>query len=326
MHHRPALLTGALLAGALLLGCGRHRDDSILAHGTIEVVETDVSPMATARLLRVAVEEGDAVRVGDTLAILTQANLAATLNGQRARVLVAEAALRDLERGARVEEIAAAEADLSGAESDVTRTTRDLERARTLAAGRAISQQAVDNANDAVTAATSRRDAARERLALLRAGTRPERVRQARAEYASARAALAAAEANATDLVLLAPVDGVVFERYAETGEVLTAGSPALTLGQVARPWVRVFLPAQDVARIRLGQPATVTLDGLPGRSFPGVVAVINPRAEFTPRVALTEQERADLMFGVRIDVADSTGAVKPGLPARAVLAPQATP
>ena len=311
---------------AALVSCSRQPTTDIIAHGTIEVIETDVSPMATARLLRIPVEEGDLVQAGDTLAILTQATLAATLDGQRARVTAAEAALRDLERGARVEELAAAEAELAGAESDVSRTTRDLERARTLAAGRAISQQSVDNASDAVATATSRRDAARERLALLRAGSRPERIRQARAEVSSARAALAAAEANAADLVLLSPVRGVVFERYAEAGEVLTPGSPALTVGEVSHPWVRAFLTARDVARIRLGQPAVVTLDGAPGRRFPGTVTVINPRAEFTPRAALTEEEREDLMFGMRIDVHDSTGAVKPGLPATAVLVPAAAP
>ncbi len=315
-----------ILTAMTLAACNRQPSTDIVAHGTIEVIETDVSPMATARLLRVPVEEGDFVRAGDTLAILTQATLAATLDGQRARLAAAEAALRDLERGARPEEVAAAEAELSGAESDVARTTRDLERARALVGGQAISQQAVDNASDAVATAVSRRDAARERLALLRAGSRPERIRQARADVSTARAALAAAEANATDLVLLSPVQGVVFERYAQAGEVLTPGSPALTVGEVSRPWVRVFLAARDVARIRLGQPAVVTLDGVPARQYPGIVTVINPRAEFTPRAALTEEEREDLMFGVRIDVQDSTGAVKPGLPATAVLLPAASP
>ena len=107
---------------------------------------------------------------------------------------------------------------------------------------------------------------------------------------------------------------------------MLTPGSPALTVGEVSHPWVRVFLPARDVARIRIGQAAVVTLDGVPGPRFVGTVTVINPRAEFTPRAALTEEEREDLMFGVRIDVQDTTGAVKPGLPATAVLAPAAAP
>jgi len=326
VRNLPVPRNTPILLAVVLASCSRQASTNIVAHGTIEVIETDVSPMATARLLRIPVEEGDVVRAGDTLAILTQATLAATLDGQRARVAGAEAALRDLERGARPEEVKAAEAELSGAESEVSRTTRDLERARTLASGRAISQQAVDNANDALATATSRRDAARERLALLRAGSRPERIRQARAEVSSARAALAAAEANAADLVLLSPVDGVIFERYAEAGEVLTPGSPALTVGQVSHPWVRVFLPAHDAARIKLGQPAIITLDGAPGREFSGTVTVINPRAEFTPRAALTQEEREDLMFGVRIDVQDSTGAVKPGLPATAVLSPAAMP
>ncbi len=320
LRHAVLLMTISCLA------CSRQATTDIVAHGTIEVIETDVSPMATARLLRVPVEEGDAVRAGDTVAVLTQAALSATLDGQRARVASADAALRDLERGARPEELARAQAELEGAQSNLALSARNLERARALLAGNAISQQAVDNANDAVATATSRRDAAQEQLALLQAGTRPDRIRQARSEAATARAALAAAEANAADLVLVAPTDGVILERYAEAGEVLTPGSPVLTLGQVSRPWVRVFVAARSVARIRLGQRATVTLDGLPDQLFSGIVSVINPRAEFTPRAALTEEERQDLLFGVRIDIQDSTGAVKPGLPATAVFVPAGTP
>jgi HlyD family secretion protein len=67
---------------------------------------------------------------------------------------------------------------------------------------------------------------------------------------------------------------------------------------------------------VALGQPAEVFLTGVTDRSWKGTVTVINPRAEFTPRAALTEEERADLMFGLRVQVDDTTGAIKPGLPA----------
>ena len=62
----------------------------------------------------------------------------------------------------------------------------------------------------------------------------------------------------------------------------------------------------------------------MPARSFNGRVVAINSKAEFTPRVALTEDERADLMFGVKIEFQDSTGALKPGLPVTVTIAKKA--
>ncbi|MCU0621495.1 MAG: efflux RND transporter periplasmic adaptor subunit [Gemmatimonadales bacterium] len=317
---RPARV--AVLFVPLLVACAPDATPGIVGHGTVEVTETDVAPIATARVVRIAVQEGQRVALGDTLVVLVQSALPAQLEGQRARVLAAAAAVRDLERGARPQELDAARAELAGAEADVERTARELVRIGRLADGNAVSRQALDNAEAAARTASSRRDAARERLALLQAGSRPERIRQAEAELANARAAYDATLASAGDLVLLAPADAVVLSRTAEPGEVLTPGTPALTLGDVHRPWVRLYLAARDVGRIRVGQPARVALDGIPDRTFDGAVAIINPRAEFTPRAALSEEERADLMFGVRVDLRDTTGAVKPGLPATVTLDP----
>jgi HlyD family secretion protein len=133
---------------------------------------------------------------------------------------------------------------------------------------------------------------------------------------ATARAQLERAEAAATDLVLTAPSAGTVLARHVEPGEVLAAGVPAVSLGDPARPWIRVFVPAPAVAAIRVGQTARVRVEGVPGRTFEGRVVSIATRAEFTPRVALTEQERADLLFGVKLELRDTTGTLKAGLPA----------
>ena len=70
--------------------------------------------------------------------------------------------------------------------------------------------------------------------------------------------------------------------------------------------------------RIRVGEPAEVRANAVPGGRFPGRVVEIAPRAEFTPRAALTEEERADLVFAVRVAVRDTTGALKPGMPVEA--------
>lgn len=151
---------------------------------------------------------------------------------------------------------------------------------------------------------------------MLREGTRPERVQAARAELASARAALAGTQAVAGDLVLTSPVDGVVISRNAEPGELLGAGQSAITLGESAAPFVRVYVSTRLLPRVREGQRAVAWLDGYPNHPIPGRVVAINPQAEFTPRVALTETERADLLFGVKVALSDTTGLLRPGLPA----------
>jgi HlyD family secretion protein len=304
------------LLALTLAGCNREPSDEVVATGTIEVREVDVSPLVAARVVRMLTDEGAAVRAGDTLAILTQSTTRADLARQEARVLAAEAALREAVAGARRPEIERAEAELRMREAEAEHALRDLKRTVPLADSGAVSVQALDAARAGADAAVARRDAAREALRLLREGTRPERVQAARAEVASAKASLAAERAVAGDLVLLAPVDGIVLSRNAEPGEMLAVGQSPLTIGETAEPYVRVYVPTRSLPLVRNGQAATAVLDGFPERPIAGRVVAISPEAEFTPRVALTETERADLLFGVKVALEDTTGLVRPGLPA----------
>ncbi|HUO51430.1 MAG TPA: HlyD family efflux transporter periplasmic adaptor subunit [Gemmatimonadaceae bacterium] len=305
------LVALALLAGA----CGREPGNVARSVGTVEVVEVDVAPLVSARVTRMYVDEGDVVRAGDTLAALTLSTIRPDVESRRARLASAEAQLRDLEAGARPAELDRAAAELRAAEADASHAESDVQRLAPLAKSGTVSQQAYDAAVAASRAAVARRDAARQSYRLLQEGTRPERIGAARAEVANARAALAAMEGTASDLVLLAPVPGVILGRHAEPGEVLRAGEPALTLGDLGRPWVRVFVDQRAMPRIRVGDPAVAVLDAYPDRRFPGRVVAIRDKAEFTPRVAFTEEERADLVFGVKVELTDSAGMLKPGLP-----------
>jgi HlyD family secretion protein len=99
-----------------------------------------------------------------------------------------------------------------------------------------------------------------------------------------------------------------------DPGEVIAAGTPAVTVGRTTEPWVRVYVPASALAGLAVGQAVAVTVPGL-ARELAGRITTINNRAEFTPRVALTEDERADQLFGVRVDVRGET-TLKPGMPA----------
>jgi HlyD family secretion protein len=296
----------------LLMACGRRNADPGLARGTVELPEADIAAMTAARVVAVRVEEGDAVEAGDTLALLTQSDLSATLSAQSSRVATAAANVRDLSAGARPEEIRGAEAEQAAAAAELERAAAELVRIRELASRDVVSKQDLDNAISAERVARSRSQAAEEAVRLLRAGSRPERIAAASAELASARAALAQIEARAADLVLVSPVAGIVLSRNAEPGEALAPNVPVVTIGETSRPYVRIYVAQSVAAMLSVGQSATVQTGD--GRSLVGRVAAISPKAEFTPRVALTEQERADLMFGVKVEFATPAEAPYAGL------------
>lgn len=313
---RPSAVAPILSLLAMLIGaCSRDDTDAIEAVGTVEIREHDVAPMTAARVVRLLVDEGAAVEAGDTVAVLSVSTLAADIEQARARLATTQAALREAEAGPRTAEIERAEAELRGAEAEADRAAKDLVRIQALTESGALSEQQLDAARTLATTTANRRDALRETLRLLRQGTRPERIAGARAEVANAQAALASAQATRSDLVLLSPVNGIVLGRHAEAGEVVPPGTPVMTVGESAKPWVRVYISPADAARLTVGDPAVATLDDLPGREFPGRIVSLATKAEFTPRVALTEDERADLLFAVRVELDDSAGTLKPGLP-----------
>ncbi|MGZ8376786.1 MAG: HlyD family secretion protein [Gemmatirosa sp.] len=313
---RPVVARPLGLAAVLLIaGCrGDASDGALVARGTVEWTQVDVAPLTAGRVTRVLVEEGARVRAGDTLAILEQPALDAMLAQGEARVAASRAQLRELEAGARNAELARAAAELQATSVEATRTAADSTRLAPLAAAGTVSPQQLDAARAQARVAAARRDAAAAALRLLRVGARPERLRAAGAELTGAQAAAAGTQATARDLTLLAPVDGTVLVRAAEPGAVLATGVPALTLGEPRRPWVRVYVASTDLPRVRVGAAAEVRADGTT-RAVPGRVVAIRDRAEFTPRVALTEEERADLVFGVKVAIMDTSGALRAGLP-----------
>jgi HlyD family secretion protein len=298
-----------------LASCGRPSAVTVEATGTLEVVEVDVSPISAARVSKVLVDEGAAVRAGDTLAVLTIPTLPADVAQREARAAAASAAFQEAEHGPRSAEITAAAAELAAAEAAADRASRDVERLGPLAAKQNVSARDFDAARTLAASSGGHRDALRAQLQLLREGTRPERVHAAEADARGARASVASALATAGDLVLVSPVTGTVTSRAAEPGEVIGAGQPALTVAQTGRQTVRVYVSEAILPRVRTGQNVHALLDAFPGHEFKGRVVAISTKAEYTPRVALTETERADLLFGVKIEFSDSTGMLKAGLP-----------
>ena len=278
---RDAVFVTVLLAVAA--GC--NRDGSVLrVSGTVEIRELQLAPLASGRLVRLLKDEGDTVRRGDTVAVLEQPGLEAVISQRRAQAQAA----------------AARTAEIDAAVADSQRAANDLRRAAPLHQSGVISAQQFENLQSAAAAAAAR-------LQAVRAATR---------DSAAARAGVLATEAIRDQLTIIAPDDGVILTRFADRGEAVATGTPVVSLGLVHHPWIRAYVGDRYVGRIKLGAAVTVRPDGY-DRGFSGHIVEISSRAEFTPRAALTERERADLVFAIKValDSADAGGRVKAGMP-----------
>lgn len=347
-------------------------DGRIQVTGTIEALQVDVSAKVAGRISALRVQEGQAVTRGQVLAFLDVAELDAEKRRAEAGMRSAEAQLRDLQAGARVQEVNEARAQAARAQARLndllagsraqeieqaraalrsaaaTRewTERDYRRAQELFAKELIAAQEVDRARQAwevavagersaverasmveagareqeIAAGRAELKAAQERLGLLLAGPRPDAVAAARARVAEATAALALAESRLGEGTIVSPLTGVVLRKNLEAGEIANPGVSIATLADPADMWLRAYVAETEVGRIRIGQPAQITVDAFPGRTFPGMITEVASEAEFTPKNVQTRKERVNLVFRVKIAVSGSDGILKPGMPADAVL------
>ncbi|NIS80844.1 MAG: HlyD family efflux transporter periplasmic adaptor subunit [Anaerolineales bacterium] len=175
-----------------------------------------------------------------------------------------------------------------------------------------------------------RYDSALDRLAELQSGefslqvlVVEQSLEQAHAAVVQAEAALrqAAAELTVISLqlekyTLYAPASGVVATRNVEPGEVVQPGVALMTLYQLEKMTITVFVPEDQYGRIILGQRVIVTVDSFPDETFSATVTHIADRAEFTPRNVQTQEGRRTTVFAVELVLEDLTGRLKPGMPA----------
>lgn len=317
-----ALLAVCLLAPA---GCklpwGKGDDGPVTVSGTVEVHEVPLAFQVPGRIQRLGADEGDRVAAGDVVAEIDPADLEVAVARARAEAAAAAAALAELEAGTRAQELKVGEADLARASADRALAATERERLRQMVPQDAAPQADLDRAERQYAVAVAAEAQAREHLALLREGPRVEEIDRARAERQARDAAARAADRDLGHARLTSPAAGVITVRMAEQGEVVAPGQPVLRLAELDRPWVRAYLAEPDLARVRLGQPATVRVDGVPDRTFKGRLAFIAADAEFTPKVVETRELRVDLVYRIKVEVEDPDGRLKVGMPADVTLA-----
>jgi HlyD family secretion protein len=318
---RSLLVCSLVLTLLTSSGCREGVDDgTIHASGHIEATEVRLAAKVGGVLLEAPLEEGDEVHVGTLVARLETVDAEHRLAQARAQAEAADAQLRLLLAGTRAEDLRRAEEQLAQARAELDAARRDLERLAGLADRGTATEKSRDDAETREEVADRAVAAARSQLDKLVAGPRRQQIEAARARRAAAEAAVAAVDQQIRDAVVLAPRDGVVTARVAEPGEVLPPGATVAVLTDLARPWLEVWIDQPNLSRVALGDEVEVLLDGQ-DRAFVGTVTFVSPVAEFTPKNVQTPEERAKLVFRIKITLDNSEGVFKPGMPADAYFA-----
>jgi HlyD family secretion protein len=299
---------------------GRSSANELKLSGNIEAHESLVSFKVTGRIIELPVDEGMAMKTGDLLARLDSADY-------RQQVAVDQATQRVRNRqlvlglaGSRWQDVEAAKQTVIDSKADLDQKKKDYARYEALYEKDEISGQTRDQAATNVTRAQATYDRAQEILNELVEGTRKEELDVDRSNVRQAKESLDMSQIRLSYTVLQAPFDGIVLVRQAERGEVVSPGTPVVTLADLDHIWLRVYLPETDLGKIHWDQAVDVRTDTYPGKSYRGRVSVIASDAEFTPKSVQTETERVTLVYRIKIDVENPNHELKPGMPADAYI------
>ena len=297
MSARHLLLAAAILG--VVSACQR-RSDTV--SGTIQVDEVHVAPRVGGRVEKIFFREGDPLRAGEIIMQLEASEL-------KARRDYVAAQLAELEKGPRSEEIEAAKQDWQSQTAQLEFARADAKRAEALLQNRTISPSEAQRAAANASALEKNAAAAQQRYEMLREGTRPERLAQARAQ-------LEEIEAQFREMQIVAPSDSILEILNVKVGDVLAPNREVATLILPGYLWVRVYVPQPWLGHIKLGETVRVRVDSFPKEEFRGIVEQINRQAEFTPRNVQTVEDRIRQVFGVKIRLENRDEKLRAGMSA----------
>ena len=303
MRIRQLFLT-VLINVLLFGGCSDNGGDLIEASGTIEGTDVDIRTEVAGKINEIRFDEGTLVERGDTLLIIDDTNYQIQLRQAIANQEAAEAQYRLALEGTRKEDILQAEANFKNAESDYTRM-------KDLLASKTITQKQYDDVY-------TRYVTAKQMYEKLLRGLRKDEIIMARAKRDQAAAQADLLRKKVNDCNIISPSSGTVTLKAVEEGELVNVGANVLRITYMDKVNLTIYVGEADLGKVRLGQTAKVSIDSYEDRSFDGKVVYISPVAEFTPKNVQTKEERTKLVFGVKIQVENLDGALKPGLPADA--------
>ena len=291
-----------VLAGVALMmaACGGN-EKAYDATGTFEATETTVYAEQSGALLTFSVNEGDHIEAGKEVGLIDTTQTWLKIRQLDATKEVYQSQKPDMER-----QIAATRQQLSKAQ-------QDEQRYRELVADGAAPSKMLDDASSQVKVLQKQLDA---QISSLSTSTRSldKQTVAANVQIEQLRDMLRKCH-------IVTPTKGTVLEKYVERGEFVAIGKPLFKIADTEQMFMRAYVTSAQLQNIRIGQHVKVFADYGDGqkKAYDGTVSWISSRSEFTPKTILTDDERADLVYAVKVAVKND-GYVKIGMYGEVVL------
>jgi HlyD family secretion protein len=276
----------------LALGCrGEPKPD---AYGNIEATEVVVGAEASGQIKWFTPTEGGHIGAATPVALIDTSQLAL----QREQIVSQRAASDSRVREGR------AQMSVLSVQRDVAQ--RNYERTKRLYDQQAATAQQLDQAERDYRTLTQQIEAARSQIATVSH------------EASSSDARVAQINDQIRKSVIKNPQAGTVLATYVQAGEFVQTGAPLYRIADLQELTLRAYVSEDQLAHVKIGQSAQVSVDvgKEQRRAFPGTVSWVSAQAEFTPTPVQTREERADLVYAVKIRIANPNGVLKIGMPA----------
>jgi multidrug resistance efflux pump len=178
----------------------------------------------------------------------------------------------------------------------------------------------VDTAKAQYERAEAAVQAAQAQLEALKAGATQEQIAVAEAQVEQTQAAADLLKVQLDKMTLTASTSGLVMEKTVHRGEMAAAGATLMTIANLDEVTLTIYIPEDEIGKVKVGQVVEVSVDSFPGRAFEGQVNYIASEAEFTPKNVQTKKERVNMVFAVKVKIPNPKHELKPGMPADAVI------
>ncbi|PNL93525.1 HlyD family secretion protein [Aggregatibacter aphrophilus] len=247
-------------------------------NGRLELKRLDVATLYPGRVEEILVQEGDEVKINQPLARLSSTISQTQVSGALAQKKRAE------------ETVSRALAEIDARQQQAKVAKLELDNAFKLRRDNLISSTELERRQSAYNAS------------LAAVNTTQAAKAEAEAAVAQAQAQLEKAQSQYEDMIIKAPKDGRLEYQIAEVGNVLGAGGKVVSVLDPTDTYINVFLTAQQMNQIKLGDDARIVIDGI-NAVFPAKITFVANNAQFTPKSVETTEERAKLMFKVKLQI-----------------------
>lgn len=302
-----------LMSTLALTGCFNRQQ--LTYQGYIEGDLTYVASQVSGTLMKLDVLRGTKVTINQPLFDLEFQPQSDALAQAQASLIEAKANLANLEKGERPSELAAIEAQQSQVLAQLKLAKVTMDRYQKLYQKRFIEKQSLDQAISNYNDLQAKLAEVSQNLTTAKLAARPDEIIAAKARVLEAIAQLNQFKWQLNQKTILAPISGIVFDRYYRTGEVVPADHPVLSILQNQNIYLVTYLPEKMLSTIKLGQTIQFICDGCKN-TMTATISFISPDAEFTPPVIYSEKTTEKLIYRIEADLTPSEmNTLHPGQP-----------